>query len=200
MLEKQAESKVSQLNIERTIDSDMKTKKVIINPDDYPKSMKLGVRLRIEQLTAIDTVSQSYRARMIQVTDWPATDDDIKHFENDEENFCPSRIAKPLWLNCKSSEVVYQVYSQFENKEDGKRYNLRLVYLNCEFTEEFECNNFPFDVQDLSFILDCDMGINRLILVPSRYKPDLLYINTSFLALCDWEIVYSVCVKKICTF
>ena len=189
MLRKQAEY------IANSINSSMSTTQV--NLDDYPNSLKLGIRVRIEQLTAVDTVSQSYRARMIQVTDWLATKDDIKDFEANKENFSPSRVVKPIWLNCISEDIAYVVCSQFLNNADGKLYNLRMSYLNVKFTEEFECGNFPFDVQDLSFIIDTDLGIDKVIFVPSRYKPDIFYVNTSFLALCDWEIVHSVCVLYI---
>ena len=203
MLPKQAESKASELHIVNSIDpnsSTMTTQVKKPDPDDYKDTIQVGLRLRIEQLSAVNTVSQSYRARMIQVTDWLATEEDIEEFKKAGEDFRPSRITKPLWLNCISENVIYDVYSQFEMEDsDGKMltYNLRMVYLDSEFTEEFECGNFPFDVQDLSFILDGEMGVDKAIFVPSRHKDDLFYINTSFLALCDWEIVHSVCVKNI---
>ena len=50
--------------------------------------------------------------------------------------------------------------------------------------------SYPFDIQDLSFIITTDLSINRVIFVESRYKPDALYINKSFLALSEWDIVY----------
>ena len=159
---------------------------------NYPDALHVGYRLRIEQLSSIDTVSQSYKVRMTQVTDWLATPQDIENFEKEKENFTPSRIVKPLELNCVVEEVEYNVYSQFKGK-DGKTYNIRFAYMNAEFTEEFECENFPFDVQDLSFIICTDTSINNVLFVPSRYKNDMLYINKSWLALCDWDIVFHVC-------
>eukprot|EP01083_Nonionella_stella_P039122 106401_1 len=155
----------------------------------YPDAVRLGMRLRIEQVYAIDTVAQTYCIRFVQVTDWEATEEDKQNYDRDRENYEPSTIIKPLWVNAVEFGSDYAVYSLFEHS-DGKYYNLRMVYLDGKFTEEFECQNFPFDVQDLSFVFDCDVGINLVVLVPSRYSEELLYINRTYLALCDWDIVF----------
>eukprot|EP01084_Bolivina_argentea_P320641 556368_1 len=155
----------------------------------YPKAVRLGIRLRIEQLSDIDTVSQTYTVRCVQVTDWQASDDDITNYNKDKENFVPSRIIKVLCVNAVSETGESTVYNQFKHK-DGKIYNVRMNINQITFTESFECHNFPFDVQDLSFVYDADRGIDEVIFVPSRCNKEMMYINMTYLALCDWDIVH----------
>eukprot|EP01084_Bolivina_argentea_P095361 171469_1 len=151
--------------------------------------IELGVRVRFEQISAIDTVTQTYQARMVQVTDWLASAEDRENYGKNKENYKPSRIINPSWTNAITEDIQYESFNLFK-AEDGKYYNLRFVYSTSVFTEEFECSNFPFDVQKLSFVLAAESGIDDIILVATRHKPDMLYIDNTYLALCDWDIVH----------
>merc|ERR1719242_1568760 len=172
------------------------SKGLIATIDDlYPNAVRVGLRLRIEQLSDIDTVSQTYTMRVIQVTDWLASKEDIENFQREKENFTPSRIFKVFVINADEENEQYQTFSQFDFlEEDGteRRYNVRKYFAVVKCTERFECENFPFDVQDLSLVYDTDQGVDRAIFVPSRWGSgtEVMYINKTYLALCDWEIVH----------
>jgi len=86
-------------------------------------------------------------------------------------------------------EVFEQRFSQ-KKGTDGILYNTRQTLKDCTATESFECNNFPFDVQDLSLCYDADNSVDAVHLVPSRVieAMEVMHINKTFLALCDWTI------------
>eukprot|EP01084_Bolivina_argentea_P299017 515406_1 len=155
----------------------------------FSTNLRVGIRLRIEQLSDINTVTQTYCARIVQVTDWLACATDLENYKNDKENYNPQRIAKVLWLNATEDNIAYEVFDLIK-AHDGNMYNVRLLYCSCVFTEGFECENFPFDVQDLSFVADTDKDVRDVIFVPSRINIDMFYLNKTYLAMCDWEVVH----------
>lgn len=166
------------------------------NSDAYPNVLKVGICLKIEELT-IDCSTESYHAKIVEVMDWLATEDDIKNFTRNEKDFEPYITVKPVWQNCIKLPKEHRItYSQFRNQEDGKLYNLKRRYLSGVFLEKFCCDKFPFDVENLTFTINTNSGIDFAIFVPSRYKSHLLHINDtvkSFLSTHDWRIVHSVC-------
>ena len=113
----------------------------------FPNAVEIGIRLRIEQISAIDTVAQTYTFRLTEILDWKATDEDVEDYNKDPVGFSPSfSVAPPYLANAVHEEVFNQTYA-LRRGQDGEWYNVRITLKGCTATESFECSNFPFDVK-----------------------------------------------------
>ena len=84
-------------------------------------------------------------------------------------------------------------YTIIKSTRDSKEYNVRRLEYDVFWSEPFEIDNFPFDVQDLSFVFQSPYMGNKVGIrefVPSRVFSDMFRIETSFVAVADWELVY----------
>jgi len=184
-------------------------------------AQELSIRLRIDNLTEIDTVMQRYAIKGAVYKQWKMTETDVKNWDNSKLEYIyvekqqwnsvkgefqtvtvketpppyePETKPDLLFINCiemESSE--YQmfgktIYRQMKNKKTGEPYNAMVLNFKGWFTEEFEVQNFPFDVQDLSICLVGLFGAHKRLIAPSRCTFDTIQIDRTFNSITDWEI------------
>eukprot|EP01084_Bolivina_argentea_P143496 251954_1 len=184
------------------------------NDYEFTNQFVCGMRLRIDQLVHIDTANQRYELAAIFDKTWTATEKDISAYKNDPTNYKPQWIPKIDFKNCiDTGNIRYQAWTtenifkikdiELKDKitrngnEDNKEQEHKYESYNCQrikftgnFTEEFEVENFPFDVQDLSIVIapsskpSCEFKF-----VPDMTHPDYIAIDKTWCSATDWNIV-----------
>lgn len=106
---------------------------------------------------------------------------DIQNWNSDPINFSPEYIPNFEFPNAKEETLERRALENgnpFQVQEvDGVQYNFlrTLVYLTC--IERLELHSFPFDVQELTLIMDMSFApVQKAMFVPSRGafpKPDI---------------------------
>lgn len=169
--------------------------------DKDEKPIELGMRLRIDQLTSIDTSKQEYSIKAMLDRDWLATENDIKNCEKYGKDYVPEQIAAVDFLNDVKSETKYDIDLQtgciyklvkndFIDGCDGKYYNSQRIEFHGTFTEKFEVGSFPFDVQNLSFaFITSWLPSYRCKFVPIHTEDNSIFIDTSYAQISDWDIM-----------
>merc|ERR1712228_734359 len=75
------------------------------------------------------------------------------------------------------------------------RYKLKGEYV---FTEEFEVESYPFDLQDLSMVIAPETSsVEQQRLVPHHIIPSYFTINETWSSITDWQIVGLYCTQSI---
>ena len=152
--------------------------------------ISLGVRLMIDQVVSVDTTLQTYTIVAGIGLEWEATNEDIENEEKDGTNWRPQDSYGVNWLNNTNYEILGEEYSLRSglNEYSNKKYVYHETIFRGTFTNRFDCSSYPFDSQSLVFVC---VGINLLkgYFVPIRCRQDIFSVNTTYLAVDDWNFV-----------
>ena len=158
--------------------------------------IELGLRLKISQLIRVDTSSQTFGAVCLLDKVWKATDNDIKHFNENKGEYAPEIIPQiDLKNNIDFSSMMFHTFrsgSQFfiRKGNNNMQYNVQRLFITGNFTEPFEVENFPFDVQDLTFIIaSSELSVKQFKFVPVPFKKDYICVDKTWNSATEWDIV-----------
>eukprot|EP01084_Bolivina_argentea_P116679 207270_1 len=131
--------------------------------NDKNAVMEIGVRMRIDEVEEISTSNQKYTVKGVYEKDWPPTEQDQENWKkfldpnnNEVTEYIPEAEPSVGWVNCCEYPTYFpllwtETKSQYRiDEKSGKnqaRWDIRAVW-----TEEFEVESFPFDVQDLTMV------------------------------------------------
>ena len=160
--------------------------------DERDNIMKVGLRFRIDQLSNINSVDQQYDIVGVLDYDWVATEADKISFAQNKEKYCPEFIPRGEVRNCVEKNTTIKTWSTGGKYKivnvDGIDYNTRRVEYDASFREPFEMQNYPFDVQDLTFVFGTRTA--NVCFVPSRAYPDQFFrIEMTYCGIPEWELV-----------
>jgi len=169
--------------------------------DENIETIDVGLKFRIDELSAINSVDQSYSIYGVMDYDWIATEKDKQELERltnedklneyephwiphcEPKNAVEAEINPELW----DTDCAYKIETI-----NGVKYNVKRVLYKGTFKEPFELENFPFDVQDLSFVFGAMEGDHGKMVnfVPSRmHNGQFFTIEETYSALAEWDIV-----------
>ena len=114
---------------------------------NYPK-LVMHLRFEITEITSIDTQNQRYGIKGAIRRIW-CIRDGFRKLGSNRDAYEPQFQPKFHFLN--SVETIHHDADRVVIKNN--KYNQQVISFNMIFTEEFEIQNFPFDVQDLSLVL-----------------------------------------------
>ena len=97
--------------------------------------------------------------------------------------------------NVDFSRKVYHTFrsgSQFliQKGNNNKHYNIQKLYVTGDFTEPFEVENFPFDVQDLTIIIaSSELPAKQFEFMPVPIRKDYISVDKTWNSTTDFDIV-----------
>jgi hypothetical protein len=162
---------------------------------------QLMIRLvYVRWIADVDTLQQTFRAAFGIDMLWKATDTDIKNYEADIHTYTPGWVPNFEFPSAK------EVTAERRNLVTGipfkvvDGYNFMRTLITGTFMEQFELKSFPFDVQDLTVIMDMSFDLKGEVLLipwseswnldpsvqPSGEK-NFIQLNRSFSAIPDFE-------------
>ena len=150
------------------------------------KKLKMGLRFEINEITFIDTQNQRYGIKGFIVRIWKATKQDLENYKTNSNEYSPQIKPKFRFLN--SVEVTDIDNGRIRVKHN--KYNVQYITFNIQFTEEFEIENFPFDVQDLTVVLEEKYDARFLSHVPPPEDVYTSYIrfDKTWFSTTDWSV------------
>jgi len=164
--------------------------------------------ISIERLSKVDLVDQTFYCQFTLDLVWRATEDDHRRYREDKFNYRPSFIPEFKFSNGniqteKLKKVGGQSFLLFHGGVPdmwGQVFaekDMRCKYLNqChyeisgEFSEQFELENFPMDVQDLQIAMTVSQSVESVIITPRQQMENrtLAYLVPRDTSLADYEI------------
>ena len=159
----------------------------------------LGVRLMVDQVVSVETTSQSYTIVAGFGLDWEATDEDIENESKQGSSWRPRKTYSVNWLNNTNYEIIGEDFSIREglNEFCHKKYVYYEVIFRGTFTNRFDCSSYPFDSQTLAFVC-VGLNLSKGYFVPVRCRKDIFTVNTTYLAINDWNFVnYDIDIMNI---
>ena len=151
------------------------------------KKLEMCLRFEITEITCIDTQNQRYGIKGAVRRIWKATELDLQNYRSNPDNYSPQ--FKPKFHFVNSVETFNLEYGRFRIKKN--KYNQQIVRFNMIFTEEFEIENFPFDVQDLSVVLRESHDPEQLThnKPPNELFNSYIMFDKTWFSITDWTIV-----------
>eukprot|EP01084_Bolivina_argentea_P116678 207269_1 len=166
---------------------------------EQKKLIDIGIRMRIDEVEEISTSEQKYTIKGVYEKDWPATQKDKTNWakfldpNNTEiEEYIPDQEPAVLWVNCCDYPIYTPILwtktkSRFRINVDGKnqaRWDIRSIW-----TEEFEVESFPFDVQDLTMVFCSeDLPATEARIYPSASKYPSLSVDKTWSPITNFDI------------
>eukprot|EP01083_Nonionella_stella_P164691 545884_1 len=164
------------------------------------KVMEIGIRMRVDELEEISTTQQKYVIKGVFDKDWPATEKDKENWAKflDPSNlevteYIPEDNPEVGFANCcecptYTSVVWSETKSQFRisplSGRNQSRYDIRSVW-----TEEFEVESFPFDVQDLTMVFASEhLPVYKAKMQESASRGASLSIDRSWSPITQFDI------------
>ena len=178
-------------------DSKYDSKKPVIQPPtEFWEEGQLhivGIYIGCEKLNHIDVVTQSFACSFKVGMLWHASKKDLENFRADELSYIPSwvprfEVPNTLSIETKEMEANEQHPTGFRVLKEGDIdnwgmtvTNLRVPWLNeCtwtiegSFSEEFEIQRFPMDVQDLQISIYSRQPLDQCIYMPSLSRDEVI--------------------------
>jgi len=126
----------------------------------------------------------------------PPSPEDLDAIKEKLANYEPEMVPEVTFSNIVDmnsfDDVSWGHGGKYKMKEgaDGTKLWVRRISFDVVFCEPFQVKNFPFDVQDLVFVLESmDMPKNEIIkLGPSRVTKKMFEIETTYMSTPEWEI------------
>eukprot|EP01084_Bolivina_argentea_P143503 251964_1 len=172
---------------------------------------EVGMRVRVDELIFIDTAAQKYGIRMVLDRTWEASERDLKQWKElktsgktkdyDPEYVPYINVMNEVVRNTSNALPWEQTGGNFiiqYSKQHEKYYNRYKIETNCELTEEFEVQNYPFDIQDLSIVIGAETAsIKEQRLVPHHISTPFFTINVTYSSITDWDVIGIYCKECI---
>eukprot|EP01084_Bolivina_argentea_P207208 353585_1 len=171
--------------------------------DENNATRHVGIRIRIDELAYINTENQKYGVNLVLERTWKASEADISLWNElkstkNLQDYLPDYHPKLNFINLVT--VHYEEALKWEetrgkfmikeNDKDGCFYNRYKIEGHYEFTEEFEVQNYPFDMQDLSIIIGPENAtIDKHRFVVPQHRADFMSMQTSWLSITEWDVV-----------
>ena len=136
---------------------------------------------------SIDTRTNTFSGRIQITMEWPSTEDDIRAYANNSRAFEPSFTPNLMALNATSSSVKLVSNPSGSAFKIVNRRNHCVFHVDAVFIEDFELENFPFDVQDLkmTFVLASSDAATAHFVVDRRITA--FTCLTQYTALPEWD-------------
>jgi len=130
------------------------------------------------------------------------TAEEIEDAHTKLAEFTPSMVPEITFSNMLDvnewEDVLWGNHYKFKLRKERRKkqektprkYWVRRIKFDVVFCEPFQVKNFPFDVQDLVFVMEAmDMPKNEILkLVPSRVHKETFEIETTYMSVPDWEV------------
>mmetsp|Transcript_9419 Transcript_9419/g.14433 ORF Transcript_9419/g.14433 Transcript_9419/m.14433 type:complete len:400 (+) Transcript_9419:56-1255(+) len=158
-------------------------------PEFLQNVIYVGVRMRLDQISEISTVDQSYTVHGLLELDWLASEEE-KQRDAASSSANPYKPDPPCFWPAFQNTVEFSTIKEDWEISDDK-WNVHSIWFKGKFTESFEVQNFPFDVQDMTFVFFVENYMKRVILVPYREQGQTFQLNRTYLSIQDWDIVHN---------
>eukprot|EP01084_Bolivina_argentea_P143499 251958_1 len=171
-------------------------------PSAPPDICELGLRLRIDQLATIDTATQTYGGKFRLEKEWIATKKDINNYAANKAEYKPEYYASVEANNDVVQEYEYARFNGGNNiclrksRINGLYYNFQSLETRGSLTSQFDVKNYPFDIQDLSFVFSTEMLVDEIIIVKSFLEHDTFSFDTTWCPVTDWNIIGVDCMTS----
>lgn len=118
---------------------------------------------------------------------WKASETDLKNWQENRDGYEPQFKPKFHFVNC--VETISHDADRVVVKNN--KYNQQVVSFNMIFTEEFEIENFPFDVQDMSLVLKEARNLRELAhdKPPDELFNNYIMFDRTWSSITDWTIL-----------
>mmetsp|Transcript_14426 Transcript_14426/g.26592 ORF Transcript_14426/g.26592 Transcript_14426/m.26592 type:complete len:470 (-) Transcript_14426:52-1461(-) len=159
---------------------------------------EVGVGFKVENVLKVDTLNQTFTAVFKLSLEWELTDVEYQLWVDTSWR---ANNGRPPWeplLDLPSAHKIEmrqelpipyatngQVFDIFEHNE--RYYTVVYMRYRCVFGECYELQNFPFDCQDLTFVLQ-SMDRQKAVLRPRFKRKDFAVINTETFTIAEWEL------------
>ena len=137
----------------------------------------------IFSISDIDNVASTYKILIVFDLEWDVEGDDEKNFEGDPINYRPTTVPTFELPDSREFEI------SFDTQGDGGTYAIKLgknfvrVTVKATVMQDMKLQNFPFDVQDLTFIVastSLQKDRSCVFFVPPENDSPFLTYNTRF--------------------
>ncbi len=156
------------------------------------KIREVGVSFAVIQIFEIDTIGQYVSISGHLTLDWIASPSDIVEFERNPRNFESEfdfEYYFPNNVDLTLTPVGHARIMRGWRKNDENMYVVKRLLVRGKFVENFEVENFPFDVQNLSVqIRSLFFDLRHLRMVPSRTEVSCLTIDEKNWIREDWNL------------
>mmetsp|Transcript_234 Transcript_234/g.373 ORF Transcript_234/g.373 Transcript_234/m.373 type:complete len:431 (+) Transcript_234:130-1422(+) len=178
------------------------------NKTQIPVEIK-GIFIR--HIADVNTIDQSFKIAVGFDMMWPSNQNDIDNWNKDPVNFTPEFVPNFEFPNAKEETLERRALENGNpfciQEVDGTKLNFlrTLVYLTV--IERLELTSFPFDVQELTLIMDMSFAsIQKAMFVPGRGafpKPDEAVLSTgkadATLSIGDFKVPLLILNRQYCT-
>mmetsp|Transcript_14227 Transcript_14227/g.21476 ORF Transcript_14227/g.21476 Transcript_14227/m.21476 type:complete len:420 (-) Transcript_14227:272-1531(-) len=166
------------------------------DPSELP--LQVGLRLSVTEVTHIDTSKQQYGIKGYLVFNWRATKKDVVNYNQSQEDgtkYVPEYTPDLHFVNdveILSHEEKQNLKIDFNQSKFGDTpFNSQeALFINVIFTQEFDVQSFPFDVQNLPIIITTLLHDRRedIQLVPSLIHQNQFKLDKTCSSIVHWEI------------
>ena len=119
------------------------------------EGVECGIRLRLDQLTEINTVDQTYHILSVVDLDWPASENDVAAYNKDPANYVPEKRPRIEPINFVSKTAKTEPWSTGNAYKviyhNGEYFNARRIEYDCVWSEVFEVKKLSIFI----FLLLC---------------------------------------------
>jgi len=163
---------------------------------EWPRHV--GVGMKIENILSVDTAECNFAAMFKLSLEWQLTSQEHKDWlaggwgrEGRRPPWEP-RIALPTVQKVEHKEELPVPFTQHTTVFDVFTHEgmvFVVVYLRyrCVFSETYELQNFPFDCQDLSLVIE-SMDPSRVLLMPRVKRCHFASIALGDFSLVEWDL------------
>mmetsp|Transcript_17755 Transcript_17755/g.41174 ORF Transcript_17755/g.41174 Transcript_17755/m.41174 type:complete len:472 (-) Transcript_17755:52-1467(-) len=159
---------------------------------------EVGVGFKVENVLKVDTLNQTFTAVFKMSLEWELTDIEYKLWLDTSWRGTHGRPPWEPLLDLPSAHKIEmrqelpipyatggQVFDIFEHND--RHYTVVYLRYRCVFGECYELQNFPFDCQDLTFVLQ-SLDRQKAVLRPRFKRKDFAVINTETFTIAEWEL------------
>jgi hypothetical protein len=163
----------------------------------WPRAV--GIGMKVENVLSVDMAMSNFVATFKVSYEWQLTRHEHELWKTDR--WRSSGKGRPPWVPNISMPSVQKIELKEESPvpfeqdgsffsvftADGKVCVVLYTRYRCSFTETYELQNFPFDCQDLTFILESS-DASKAVLKPRFKRTDFVSIDIEYFSLQEWEL------------
>mmetsp|Transcript_13156 Transcript_13156/g.30744 ORF Transcript_13156/g.30744 Transcript_13156/m.30744 type:complete len:513 (+) Transcript_13156:114-1652(+) len=162
----------------------------------WPRQIGLG--FKVENIVQVDTLNCSFTAVIKVSCEWELTKSEHELWLKDKWKGSNNRppwepiIELPNASKIEHKQELRVPYFHHRHcfdvfTKNGANYTILYTRYRCVFSELYELNNFPFDCQDLTFVIR-SVDHRRAVLLPRFKRSDFAVIDASTFHLNEWDI------------
>lgn len=146
----------------------------------------------IDAIYHVDTVHQVFDANVVVRYRWRLTESQAERYLASPDTFkiCKYQDLHPRFKipNLKELQEWKDYPKKFKTTTSNEVYCESSFRVVGTFMEKMELESFPFDIQDITITLVCNVPTNYYILTPNKKESDIGIMREKFLTMSEWSV------------